>query len=58
MKCAEASWLLEAGFFVFPVTAVTLDAHFAILGVPNLLFGMPVGSILRSWDRFVSLGTP
>ena len=43
---------------VFPVTAVTLDANFAILGVANLLFGMLVGSILRPWDHFVSLATP
>ena len=36
VECAEASWLLEVGFYCFPVTAVTLDSNFAILGVPNL----------------------
>ena len=45
-------------FILFPVTAVTLDTNFAILGVQNLSFGTPVGSILRPWDHFVSLGTP
>ena len=31
---------------VFPVTDVTLDTNFAILGVQNLSFGRPVASIL------------
>ena len=46
--------LWRLAFIVFPVTAVTVDPNFAIFGVPNLLFGMPVGSILPPWDHFVS----
>ena len=56
MRKQVGFWRLA--FIVFPVAAVTLDAHFAILSVTNLLFGMLGGSILRPWDHFVSLGTP
>ena len=52
MRKQVGFWRLA--FIVFPVTAVTLDPNFVILGVPNLLFGMPVGSILPPWDHFVS----
>ena len=56
VKCAEASWLLEVGFLVYPVTAVTLDTNFAILGVQNLSFAKPVASILPPWGPFCQLG--
>ena len=44
-------------FIVFPVTAVTLDTNFAILGVQNLSFGglLPPfyhpGTILSAWGH-------
>ena len=38
MRKQVGFWKLA--FIVFPLTAVTLDAHFVILGAPNLLFGM------------------
>ena len=44
-------------FIVLPVTAAALVTIFAILGVQNLSFYMPVASILHPGDHFVSLGT-
>ena len=43
---------------VFPLVAVTWDTNFVILGVQNLSFDRPGGSILYPEDHFVSLGTP
>ena len=57
MKCAEASWLLEIVFYGFSTCGCYLEHKFAILGVRNLLFYMPVASILHPGDNFVSLGT-
>ena len=44
-------------FIVFPVTAVTLDTNFAILGVQNLSFGGLLPPFYHPGDHFVSLGT-
>ena len=45
-------------FIVFPVTAVTLDTNFAILGVQYLSFGGLLPPFYHPGDHFVSLGTP
>ena len=45
-------------FIVFPITAVTLDTNFAILGVQNLSFGGLLPPLYDPGDHFVSLGTP
>ena len=58
VKCVEASWLVELGFYCFSSTAVTLDTNFAILGVQNLSFGGLLPPFYHPGDHFVSLGTP
>ena len=45
-------------FIVFPVTAVTLDTNFIILGVQNPSFGGLLPPFYHPGDHFVSLGTP
>ena len=51
----EASWLLELVFYFFPVTAVTLDTNFAILGSKTYhlesccLHFITLGTILSAW---------
>ena len=55
VKCVDASWLLEVGFYGFPFIAVTLDKNFVILGVQNLSFGRPGASISQPWGPFCQL---
>ena len=54
-KLASVAWFL---LYIFPVTAVTLDTNFAILGVQNLAFGGLLPPFYYLGDHFVSLGTP
>ena len=58
-KLASVAWFL----LFFPVTAVTLDTNFAILGVQNLSFGglLPpfytLGTILSAWGHLGDHGS-
>ena len=58
VKCVEKVGFWGLVFIVFPVTAVTLDTNFAILGVQNLSFGGLLPPFYHPGDHFVSLGTP
>ena len=52
---AEASWLLEVGFYGIFNIAVTLDLDIVVSGFQKLLFGRPT-SIFLPWGPFCHVG--
>ena len=53
----QVGFLSLVFFIVFPVTAVTLETNFDVLGVQNLSFGGLLPPFYHPGDHFVSLGS-
>ena len=56
VKCAEASWLLEVGFYCFSSYSCYFGHEFCYFGRPKPIIWSPVASILLPWGPFCQLG--